>query len=264
MLLNGAKISFITVGGRTTAVVASVQKKTEMTTAPEQISDEPEKAVEEDPDVEEDTLEAKKGRVKNSAPGMKSKATKEPQEITTSAQTSKGKSRAVKQEDNPTTPDVTDTEDKHQNAKELSEPSTTTPVKKPHRKNRGVGDQVEPPTPEPTDTKAETNRAQTSATSKKRKVTTEVPPPSPGPTHTTTDTADPPSKKQKLTPSRSSIHDPAVSAEPVTLPQARKKATAAATAGQSQPTSKGVATSAEGEGGETRRRSRRVSGRAPG
>lgn len=251
MLLNGEKMSFITVGGRTTAVVASVQKKTE-------IRNEPEKAAEGDPSVDEEMTKAKKSRVTKSAPGKKSKATKELQETTALAQSPEVKSRAVKEEDHSITPGVTVTEGKPKSAEELPETTNIIPAKTSHRKNRAVKEEAGPSIPEPTDTKVDTDTAPTSVVSKKRKAKTEAPPPDPVPT---TSAANPPSKKQKLTPSRSS----AVATEPVTSTQARTKTKAAAKEDKSEATSKGAIIASAGDGdGETRRRSRRVSGRGPG
>ncbi|MCJ1428975.1 hypothetical protein MMC29_006888 [Sticta canariensis] len=285
-LLNGAKISFITVGGRTTAVVASVQKKTDALGRPEENSDEPEKAAEGDSGVEQEITKAKKSRLTNSAPAKKPKASKELQETTTLAQPPKGKSRAVKQKDHPTTPGITDTEGKPETAEELPKSTATTPAKTSDRENRVVKNEVGPPTPEPTDTKAETKAetygAPTSIASKKRKAETEAPPTESGPITTSTSAANPPSKMKKTTPSRSSIDcstELAVITEPVTSSQGRKKTKASAKdirEGKSRTESKGalvtgaaVAASAGDEkrkpnGGETRRRSRRVSGRSPG
>lgn len=274
MLLNGAKISFITVGGRTTAVVASVQKKTEVSAGPEEASDEPKKSAEGDPDVEEETTKAKKSRVTK-----KSKVTKEPEQATTLVKPQKGKSRSVKQEDHATRSDVTNTEGKHETAEELPEPTITTPAKSSHRKNRAVKKEVEPSTTEFTDSKAETKSTPTSVASKKRKAKTDALLPEAGLTTTaTTDAANPMSKKQKATPSRSANEnptEPTVSTEPATSPPPARKKTKAAlakdgTVNKSQTTSKGliisnaVAAAGEGEGLETRRRSRRVSGRGPG
>lgn len=274
MLLNGAKISFITVGGRTTAVVASVQKKTEVSAGPEEASDEPKKAAEGEPDVEEETTKAKKSRVTK-----KSKVTKEPEQATNLAQPPKGKNHAVKQEDHATTSGVTDTEGQHETAEELPEPTTAKPAKSSHRKNRAVKNEVGPSTAEFTDSKDETKSTPTSVTSKKRKAKTEAPPPEPGLTTTaTTDAAKPASKKQKPTPSRSTnerLTEPTGSTEPATAPPPARKKTKAAlakdgTVNKSHTTSKGpvisdaVAAAAEEEGWETRRRSRRVSGRGPG
>lgn len=273
MLLNGAKISFITVGGRTTAVVASVQKKSEVSAGPEEASDEPKKSAEGDPDVEEETTKAKKSRVTK-----KSKVTKEPEQATTLEKPQKGKSRSVKQEDHATRSDVTNTEAKHETAEELPEPTITTPAKSSHRKNRAVK-KVEPSTTEFTDSKAETKSTPTSVASKKRKAKTDALLPESGLTTTaTTDAANPMSKKQKATPSRSANEnptEPTVSTEPATSPPPARKKTKAAlakdgTVNKSQTTSKGlvisnaVAAAGEGEGWETRRRSRRVSGRGPG
>lgn len=264
MLLNGAKISYITVGGRTTAVVASVQKKTDVSAGPEEVGEEPEKAVEGDPDAE-DTAKTKKSRVTKSAPGKKSKSSKEHPETTTLTQAPKGKSLAVEQ-DQATTPGVIDKEGKNATTEKIPETTTTTSAKKPYRKGRALKDEAGPPIPIPTDSKIATNGASTEPTSvavKKRKAKTEAP--DPGPT-----TAGAPSKKQKLTPSRSAIDypaDPAVSTEPVKAPQARKRTKATKKDGKSGTTSIEAVTAGAAAGEEefwgTRRRSRRVSGRDP-
>lgn len=268
--------------------MASVQKKSDALAQPEENRDEPEKAAERDSGVEQEITKAKKSRLTKSAPAKKTKASKEPQETTTVAHPPKGKSRAVKQKDHPTTPGITDTEGKLETAEELPKTTATTPAKTSNRENRVVKNEAGPPTPEPTDThaetKAETNGAPTSIASKKRKAEAEpeAPPPESGPITTSTGAANPPPKKKKTTPSRSSIECPtelAVSTEPATSSQGRKKTKASAKdirEGKSRTESKGVlitgavaAASAgkeEGKpnGGETRRRSRRVSGRSPG
>lgn len=270
VLLNGAKISFITVGGRTTAVVANVQKKTEVFAGPEEVRDEPEKPAEGNQDEDEEKTKPKKSGARKLLPGTEGNS---PRMLNVEEETTKPKkSRARKRF--PGTEWMTDTEVEPETAEELPETTTTTtPAKKSHRKNRAVKKEVGQPTPEHTDTKIETNSAPTSVASKKRKAKTEAPPPEPGPT-TATGAASPPSKKQKATPSRSATEhptQPAVSTEPMTSPQAKKKTKAAAKGGgtdKKQKTAKGVAAAgaADGEtgGGETRRRSRRVSGRAPG